>query len=113
MNIGSTFGLPGYGDVRLQVTGSAGAGWDITATAQGVGTAFNRVGLGPGREIDFTVRVHVAPDGNVSLSPGGSWDGFPSLEGWVYPENGAPYLLLETGETNLKDLDGPADKRLP
>lgn len=65
----------------------------------------------PPFNINYSLALDVTQDGAVSVS--GSHDGFPSLAIWVYRQGRAPELIYQHRETNVLDLRGCCDVKIP
>jgi RHS repeat-associated protein len=109
-DIGYTKGKKGTGflDVSASADPTTGA-WTISMS----GSAKNGEGVGPA--IDFEINLHVGFDGNVTMA-GGSHDGFPSDEVWVYKDGQQPqniYYHDQGNRTNIRKLFPPNDKTVP
>jgi hypothetical protein len=109
-DIGYTKGKKGTGflDVSASADPATGA-WTISMS----GSARNGEGVGPA--IDFQINVHVGFDGNVTMA-GGSHDGFPSYEVWVYKDGQQTeniYYHDQGNRINIRKLFPPNDRTVP
>jgi RHS repeat-associated protein len=89
------------------------SGEQFTSGVTTVGAIANARTLSPWPpfNINYSLALNVGRDGTVSVS--GSHDGFPSLEIWVYRQGQAPQLIYQHRETNVLDLRGCCDVKVP
>lgn len=106
--VGSTAGVPGAGFVGHSKVSSSAEGTTIAAGADA-----RTMSPYPPGNIDYNVNLQVSPTGDVKLLPGGSSDGFPSMEIWVYRDGQAPQLLYSKKEGNVMQLMGCCDTKVP
>ncbi|MGH7537145.1 MAG: hypothetical protein ACREMF_00800 [Gemmatimonadales bacterium] len=107
--LGKSFGVfSGDGGVAVGGPAADGNGWTFSV----IGAARTRANPLPGN-IDYTIDIHVSPDGAV-VPAGGEIDGYPSWEVWAYPAGGAPYLVWEyRDQGQQRRLYGSGDVKVP
>ena len=103
-DIGRTRGSEGRGTLQVSEAASDGSGgWNVMVSGNASSSALPSVFA-----IDHSINLNISSTGEVTTT-GGTHDGFPSYEIWIYPREGTPMRIYYHREGNFFELLGSGD----